>query len=114
MCLKRNGRVEDEREPVAVEACALVVDRGGDALRAQSDVGVVSLRSRDRQHQRRRVAEVLNKVDWTSAIRQIVNAVELQLDIVKLFAGLFEVLVELDVDDRGARTRDRFNLRDLR
>src|ERR1041385_5070527 len=117
MCLQRDRRIEDERESrrlIALGGGAFVIDCGRDALCTQIDVSFVSLGTRNGQHQSRRVTEVFNEVDWTSATRQIVNAVELQLDVVKFFAGLFQILVELDVDNRKARARDRLNLRDFR
>src|SRR5262249_53948161 len=117
MCLQRDRRIEYEREScrlVALDAGALVVDCGRNALSTQGDVSIVGLGARNGEHQGRRVAEVFNEVDWTSATRQIANAVKLQLDIVKLLAGLLEILIELDVDNRQARARDRFNFRDLR
>src|ERR1043165_1582658 len=110
MRLNRNGRVKHEREsrrPVG-SLCTLLLNRGLYRLRAHCNFRVVNFRTRNREHQSRCVAEVLYEGDWTGATRQIMNAVESQLDIVKLFARLFEVLVELYVDDCQARARDRF------
>src|ERR1044071_9362985 len=108
MRLNRNGRVKHERESRRSVGSlrTLLLDRGLYRLRAHCNFRVVDFRTRNREHQSRCVAKILDEVDWTGATRQIVNAVESQLDIVKLFASLFQVLIELDVDDCKPGTRD--------
>src|ERR1041384_1388740 len=88
MRLNRNRRVEHESESGTGRICTFMLDRSLDCLRAPRDFGVVDFRTRNREHQSRCVAEVLDEVDWAGATRQIANTVEPQLDIVKLFASL--------------------------
>ena len=60
--------------------------------RARAISASVDPRAGHRQHQRRRVAEVLDEVDRAGAVRQIADRVELQLDVVELLAGVADAL----------------------
>src|ERR1044071_1625198 len=83
-------QVEDEREPPppSGSAGALALDGLPQLARARLKLRRADGRAGDREHQRRRVAEVLDEVDRARALRQVVDGVELHLDVVKVLARL--------------------------
>jgi hypothetical protein len=69
--LNRNRRVEHECESrrLVSRIRTFMLYRSLDCLRAHRDFSVVNFRARYCEHQSRRVAEVFDEVDWTSALR---------------------------------------------
>ena len=96
------GNGNEEREPARLTAAGLF-DCLAHIAAAYIEIHVVGRRAGHGQHQRRRVAEILDEVDGAGALGQIRHAVQLELDIVELFARLLHALIEFHVDDGGSR-----------
>ena len=77
---------------------------------AQSDFDIAHLWTGDGEHQGGGVAKVFNEVNRPGIVRQVVDAVELELDVVKLFSAVLDFLVQFQVDHRYAGARDGFDL----
>src|SRR5262249_19710199 len=113
---ERLRKVHDDREPRRLfrrsTLRADLLDRLLNCHRSGSDVGFGRLRARDGEHQRRGVAEVSNEVYWTCAIGKIVDRIESECYVVELLAALAlaRFLIELQIDNRYAGPRDRFDL----
>ena len=80
---------------------------------ARRNLRVLDARAGHRQHQRGRVAEVLDEVDRTGAVRQVADRIELQLDVVELLSGVRKTFDERHEHRGDARAGVRLDLFDL-
>src|SRR6185295_988561 len=71
-----------------------------DLSRTQSDLIVGHLWTRNREHQRRSIPEVFDELYWSSAFGQISNGLEIERNVIKLFANLRagKVFIQIDVN----------------
>src|SRR5271155_3982733 len=84
-------------------------DCGCDLPGAQRNCNFALPGTRDRQHQRGRVAKAAEKLDRPRALWQVGDAPELQVHLVEDGLGVVDLVVDLDVDDRQSVERQGFD-----
>ena len=110
------GEAADDREARPASRrrvlCPVARDGFADLLSAQVDLRLTHLRAGDGEHERRRVAEVLDELYGPRPVRQIGDGVEFERDVVELLGDLAagKVLIQVHVNNRNVGTRDRADL----
>jgi len=103
-CADRIRIKSDQRNSVGLRvgagALARAFDRLADCARSQRELDLAFTGTRDREHQRGCITKIALELDRAGAARKIVDAIELQVDVVELFCGILEFFIQLNVDNR--------------